>query len=85
MGIRDFDAKKALEASVKMQTTPAQKVFKGFAGNRDLTAYMEHHYVPYDKGRFSNTMEYSYDDWTVGQLAKALGDEETYRTFNDRG
>ena len=30
-------------------------------------------------------MEYSYDDWTVGQLAKALGDEETYRTFNDRG
>ena len=25
MGIRDFDAKKALEASVKMQTTPAQR------------------------------------------------------------
>lgn len=85
MGIRDFDAHKALEAAVKMQTTPARKVFKGFAGNRDLVAYMEHHYVPYDKGRFSNTMEYSFDDWTVGQLALALGDEETYRTFNDRG
>lgn len=85
MGIRDFDAKLALEAAVKMQTTPAQKVFKGFAGNRDLVSYMEHQYVPYDKGRFSNTMEYSYDDWTVGQLAKALSDEETYKTFNERG
>lgn len=85
MGIRDFDAAKALRAAVKMQTTPAQKVHKGFAGNRDLTAYMQYKYVPYDKGRFSNTMEYSYDDWTVGQLARALGDEETYRTFDERG
>lgn len=85
MGIRDFDAAKALEAAVKMQTTPAQKVFNGFAGNRDLVAYMKYKYVPYDKGRFSNTMEYSYDDWTVGQFAKALGDDETFRIFNDRG
>lgn len=85
MGIRDFDAKLALEAAVKMQTTPAQKVFKGFAGNRDLTSYMEYGYVPYDKGRFSNTMEYSFDDWTVGQLAKALGDNDTYKKFNERG
>ena len=85
MGIRDFDAQKALEAAVKMQTTPAQKVFNGFAGNRDLKAYMEYGYVPYDKGRFSNTMEYSYDDWTVGQFAKALGNEELYKKFNDRG
>ena len=85
MGIRDFDGRKALEAAVKMQTTPARKVFKGFAGNRDLEAYMQYHYVPSDKGRFSNTMEYSYDDWTVGQLALALGDDATWRTFNDRG
>ena len=85
MGIRDFDGKKALEAAVKMQTTPARKVFNGFAGNRDLEAYMEYGYVPYDKGRFSNTMEYSYDDWTVGQLAKSLGDEALYKKFNDRG
>ncbi len=85
MGIRDFDAQKALAAAIKMQTTPAQKVYKGFAGNRDLTAYMKYKYVPYDQGRFSNTMEYSYDDWTVGQLAKALGDQQTYRTFNERG
>lgn len=85
MGIRDFDANKALDAAVKMQTTPPQKVFKGYAGNRDLTAYMKYKYVPSDLGRFSNTMEYSYDDWTVGQLAKALGKTDTYNTFNDRG
>lgn len=85
MGIRDFDSQKLLKAAIKMQTTPAQKVFKGFAGNRDLVSYMKYHYVPYDLGRFSNTMEYSFDDWTVGQLAKALGDEKTFEQFNERG
>jgi predicted alpha-1,2-mannosidase len=85
MGIRDFDPKKVLHAAVKMQTTPAQKVFTGFAGNRDLTAYLQHHYVPSDKGRFSNSMEYSYDDWCVGQLAKSMGDSSLYQTYNDRG
>ncbi len=85
MGIRNFDANKVLEAAVKMQTTPARKVFTGFAGNRDLEAYLKYKYVPSDKGRFSNSMEYSYDDWTVGQLARSLGDTDTYETFNDRG
>jgi predicted alpha-1,2-mannosidase len=85
MGIRGFDANKVLEAGIKMQTTPAQKVFTGFAGNRDLVQYMKHRYVPSDSGRFSNTMEYSYDDWTVGQLAKSLGKTAAYKTFNDRG
>ncbi|RZK81162.1 MAG: hypothetical protein EOO92_05600 [Pedobacter sp.] len=73
MGIRDFDSEKAFEAVNKMQTTPAQKVGLGFAGNRDLEAYLKYKYVPYDKGRFSNTLEYAYDDWTVSQFAKALG------------
>ena len=85
MGIRDFDGEKALEACVKMQTTPAQKVFKGFAGNRDIVPYMKYGYVPYDLGRFSNTMEYSFDDWTVGQLAKSLGKNDIYDEFNSRG
>src|SRR5690606_5717713 len=53
--------------------------------NRDLEVYMEYQYVPYDKGRFSNTLEYSYDDWTVGQFAKSLGKEEEYEVFNKRG
>lgn len=85
MGINDFDPKKLLNAALKMQTTPAQKVFTGFAGNRDLTAYLQYHYVPSDKGRFSNTMEYSYDDWCVGQLAKSIGDSPVYNIYNGRG
>ena len=85
MGIRNYDAEKMFRAIIKMQTTPAQRVANGFAGNRDLETYLQHQYVPADKGRFSNTLEYSYDDWTVSQLAKALGKEEYYRTFSNRG
>jgi predicted alpha-1,2-mannosidase len=85
MGIDGFDVDKVLEAAIKMQTTPAQKVHAGFAGNRNLTEYLKYQYVPYDLGRFSNTMEYSYDDWTVGQLAKSLGRDDIYERFNERG
>lgn len=85
MGIRGFDVNEVLNAAVKMQTTPAQKVHTGFAGNRDLLEYVKHKYVPSDKGRFSNTMEYSYDDWCVGQLAKSIGRSDVYKKFNDRG
>ena len=46
---------------------------------------MKYHYVPSDKGTFSNSMEYSFDDWTVGQFAKAIGDEAAYKIFSDRG
>ncbi|MCY1722462.1 GH92 family glycosyl hydrolase [Prolixibacteraceae bacterium Z1-6] len=85
MGIRDFDVEKAFEAVTKMQITPGQVVGGGYAGNRDLTAYMKYKYVPYDKGRFSNSLEYSYDDWTVSQFAKALGKEADHKRFLERG
>jgi predicted alpha-1,2-mannosidase len=85
MGIRDFDAEKAFQAMKKMQTTPATQVAGGFAGNRDLVPYLKYKYVPSDLGRFSNTLEYSYDDWTVSQFAKALGKQADYAVFADRG
>lgn len=85
MGIRDYDVEKAFEAVVKMQTAEPAAVGGGFAGNRDLRPYLEHHYVPYDQGRFSNSLEYSFDDWTVSQFAKALGKNEEYLIFLDRG
>lgn len=85
MGIRNYDAEKMFQAVIKMQTTPGQHAANGFAGNRDLNAYLQYKYVPADKGRFSNTLEYSYDDWTVSQLAKALGKEDAFRVFSDRG
>lgn len=85
MGIRDFDTDKALEAMLKMQRTPSQKVYAGYAGNRDLKSYLKYKYVPSDLGRFSNSLEYSYDDWTVGQFAKALNKQNIYKEFNERG
>lgn len=85
MGIRDYDAEKAFEAMKKMQTAPAAPVAGGFAGNRDLAPYLEYKYVPVEKGRFSNTLEYAFDDWTVGQMAKALGRYTDYAAFNERG
>ena len=85
MGIRDYDAEKAFQAVYKMQTTPAQQVgVAGFAGNRDLNAYLKYKYVPYDKGRFSNTLEYAFDDWTVAQFAKSLKKEKEYAEFTER-
>ncbi|WP_225974586.1 GH92 family glycosyl hydrolase [Arachidicoccus ginsenosidivorans] len=84
MGIRSVDADKLLQAVVKMQSTPARKLYNGFVGNRDLTSYLKYHYVPTDKGSFSNTMEYSFDDWNVAELAKTLGKPAIEHAFSDR-
>ncbi|MCG8305899.1 MAG: GH92 family glycosyl hydrolase [Cytophagales bacterium] len=85
MGIRDYDVEKAFQAVKKMQTTPGRVVGGGYAGNRDLEPYLKYSYVPYDLGRFSNTLEYAFDDWTVAQFAKALGKEADYKKFLKRG
>jgi predicted alpha-1,2-mannosidase len=85
MGIRDYDTEKLFAAVKKMQTTLPQKIGGGYAGNEDLGPYLKYGYVPSDKGRFSNSLEYSFDDWTVGQLALALGKKQDYEVFNDRG
>lgn len=84
MGIRGFDVGKAYEAVRKMQTVPADTVGGGRAGNEDLLTYLKHQYVPYDEGRFSNTLEYSFDDYSVAQFAKALNKKEDYRQFAER-
>ncbi|MEJ7588350.1 MAG: glycoside hydrolase domain-containing protein, partial [Ferruginibacter sp.] len=68
MGIRDYDVQKAFKACYKTLNTPAQRVGEGLAGNPDLPAYLQYKYVPYDKGRFSNTLEFAYDDWTLARL-----------------
>jgi predicted alpha-1,2-mannosidase len=84
MGIRDYDANKAFEAADKTLSTPQTKVGGALAGNQDFAAYMQYHFVPYDKGRFSNSLEYAYDDWTVAQFAKSLGKTDKYREYAKR-
>lgn len=85
-GIRNFDVNKAYEAVVKLQTEQGHAHDAGgYVGNRNLKDYKELGYVPDDAGPVSNTLAYAYDDWTVGQFAKALGKEKDYKTFTRRG
>lgn len=84
-GIRDFDTQKAWEAVYKLQTIPGgPHKAGGVVGNRNLEEYMKFGYVPEEYGPVSNTLEYAYDDWTVGQFAKALGKEKEYKIFTKR-
>ncbi len=84
-GIRDFDIDKAFRAMKEIQTRPGQQhPCGGYAGNGNLTPYLSMGFVPSDDGPVSNTLEYAFDDWCVGQLAKALGKEDDYRCFMKR-
>ncbi len=84
-GIRDFDAEKAYQAVRKLQTVPGgPHETGGVVGNRHLKAYMELGYVPEEVGPVSNTLEYAYDDWSVGQFALALGKEGDFKYFTKR-
>ena len=84
-GIRNYDVDKMYEAITKIQTEPGRPhEGGGYVGNRNLKDYKELGYVPDDAGPVSNTLAYAYDDWTVGQMAKALGKEKDYKTYTKR-
>ncbi len=84
-GIRNYDVNKMYKAIKHNQTEPGKPhPGGGLVGNRNLKSYMELGFVPYEEGPTSNTLEYAYDDWTVGQMAKALGNESDYKTFTKR-
>lgn len=84
-GIRDFDAGKAFGAITHDLTTQGiDYPCGGYAGNRQMQAYMDYGFVPDESGPVSNTMEYAYDDWCAGQFALALNKGEAYRQFNVR-
>ncbi len=76
-GIRGFDLNHALEACVSSATN------KNY-GN--LPDYMALGYVPYEKNAVgsSMTLEYAYDDWTIAQLAKGIGNTAVAEQFGKR-
>ena len=75
-GIRGFDVEKAYQA---MKTTMMQD-------ERGLKYYKEYGYIPYSSldESVTITLEYSYDDWCVAQMAKALGKDDDYEFFFNR-
>jgi predicted alpha-1,2-mannosidase len=96
-GVKGVDGPKVLEAAVKMQTTPPEHYPGGGAvGNANLENYLKYGYVAEDgpigpggkaewnRAWTSNTYEYAYDDWCVGQLARALGRKDIAATFLKR-
>jgi predicted alpha-1,2-mannosidase len=76
-GIRGYDGKAALDAMVKSAT---------YAPYGGLGDYMKLGYVPIDKEpeAASKTVEYAYDDWTIAQVAKSMGQDDVAKTFEKR-
>ncbi len=74
--IKDFTGKELLDAMVKSAMQDAE-------GLKELRNYG---YIPSDKVNesVSKGLEYAYDDWCIAEMAKAIGDEETYNTFIKR-
>ncbi len=74
-GIGDFDKELALEACV----TTASSDFRG------LDDYQKLGYVPYSEGwSVSKTLEYSFADWGIAQIAKKLEKKEIFDEFSKR-
>lgn len=73
----DFDTEAALLACVQTANT---RYFDG------IGAYIDQGFVPEDVSRasVSKTVEYAYDDWTIAQMAKKLGNEKVYLEFTKR-
>lgn len=87
-GIRDFDIKTGYEAARK-DVLDGQNRPKG-AGKLDLDNFLKLGYSSYnldDAGDYHNvysfcashTLEYAFDSYVVGQMAKALGHQEDYK------
>ena len=76
-GVRGFDADRALAAMVASAT---------YAPYGDLADYMKLGYVPIDREPegASKTLEYAYDDWSLAQMAKAMGKIDVAAAFAKR-
>ncbi|MCB0731134.1 MAG: GH92 family glycosyl hydrolase [Ignavibacteriae bacterium] len=81
---------------LKQNATESPKEFKDYVdgkGRRALESYMQYGYVPledsvkqsfHQREQVSRTMEYSYDDYVLSQIAKKLGKNEDYENFFKR-
>jgi predicted alpha-1,2-mannosidase len=76
-GVKGFDAERAYEA---IKTTAMNPDYDGLAAYRKLG------WVPCDEEdeSLSKTLEYAYDDYSIAQMAQALGKTDDYNYFMKR-
>ncbi len=76
-GVKGFDPERAYEAVKTTAMNPHYDAVKEFA---------ELGWVPFDQENeaVSKTLEYAYDDYTIAQMAKALGKMDDYKYFMSR-
>ncbi len=72
-GIKGFDTRAALNAMIRYSES------RRFG----LPYYIKLGYLPndFESESVSKTLEYAYDDWCIAQLAKEIGDVDTYNRF----
>jgi hypothetical protein len=75
-GIRGFDTQLAFEAIKKSANDPKRHIDK-YAANWFLSVEDEQESV-------SKTLEYSYDDWCIAQMAKYLGKKDEHVAYMKR-
>ncbi|HMF73459.1 MAG TPA: glycoside hydrolase family 92 protein, partial [Flavitalea sp.] len=87
-GIDDFDVKGTYElllrnANIEGGTRPFIKEYikKGYISDPDIA---NPHVETKAKAGVSKTLEYAYDDYSLAQLAKKLGDSSNYRILMER-
>jgi len=95
-GIRGFDLPTAYAAMYKDAMTPPTNdmntwwgpgdPWTGYEARGGLTYYKANGYVPADKTSesASRTLEYAVDDYSVAQIAKAIGNTNDYNLFMKR-
>ena len=76
-GLLDASGEEILTAAIQSAT---QNEF-------GLKSYQALGYVPFEERSWnvSLTLEYAFDDWAIAQLARSLGENEVYQTYQSRG
>ena len=78
-GFKGFDKTEALQAMIETSTRSHI--------NSDWEIYTKYGYYPFnllDNEAVSRTLESSYDDWCVAEMAKIIGDNKTAQIFEKR-
>ena len=93
-GIRNFDVQKAYQLMRRNATeSPSQADYVDGRGRRALVSYLKYGFIPLEdevpfsfhkEEQVSRTLEYAYDDFLVGTMARSLGVESDAKVFLQR-